>query len=75
MIDREKARAFLDDHVAVGEAIQRGVRASLIRHARLGQQVVICRDKKVCWVPAIDILTPEELAEATKPASRIPRAQ
>jgi hypothetical protein len=63
MDDRQKARAILEDDVAVGKAIERGVRASLIRHARLGEQVVIWRDNKVCWLPAAELLTPEEIVQ------------
>jgi hypothetical protein len=52
-----------------GTAIQRAHRASWIktldRHKRLGNPIVVWRDGKVVWIPAEEIVIPDEIPEAT----------
>ena len=59
-------RRTLDDLVCDGETIDRalrnGVRAALVRHAKLGQSIVVWRDGGVAIVPPDEI---EPLLSAT----------
>ena len=52
-------RRTLDDLVCDGETIDRalrdGVRAALVRHAKLGQSIVVWRDGRVAIVPPEEI--------------------
>ena len=45
---------------AVSRAFRRGVRKALLEHKRDGDPVVEWRDGKVVWVPADEIVIPDE---------------
>ena len=45
---------------AVEKSFQRAVREALIEHKRAGRAVADCTGGRVKWVPAQDIVIPEE---------------
>ena len=55
----------------VGDAIAKGVREAMRRHKLLGEPIVVWRNGKVVWVPAEEIIVPDE-ANGTKRKPRIP---
>ena len=60
---------------AIEAAATRGVRKALIDHKRNGDPIVIWRDGQVVWVPAEDIVIPDEPATDSSPsASSTPSA-
>lgn len=48
-------RILLEDRRVVDEALERGIRAAMLRHKRDGLPVVVERDGKIEWVKPEDL--------------------
>lgn len=62
---------LFQEGTAIDAALDRAVRAALIRHKKLGERVVIERDGKVVWIPPEEIeddgsIRPPAAAAATR---------
>lgn len=51
----DKISRIMGDADQVNAAIQRGVRAALLFHKKLGNSVCVGRNGKVVWIPAEEI--------------------
>ena len=56
MNERRSISELMADHAFITDAIQRAVREAVLTHAHAGQPVATCRDGKVVWIPAAEVL-------------------
>lgn len=66
-IPKDADRIFREDRHLITEAIQQEVRDALERHAKLNQPVVIYRNGKIEWVPAMELLREQPTIVAERP--------
>ncbi len=59
-VEQPDLRSLMLDTDRVERALQRGVVQALIRHKRLGHPIVVWRDGKVVWIPAEEIVIPDD---------------
>ena len=50
----------LNDTARVTAAMNKGVRAALLSHKQTGDPICVWRDGKVVWIPADEIVIPDE---------------
>ena len=60
----EQIEEVLARGAAIDRAAREGVRQALLRHKRLGESIVVCRDGKVVEIPAEEIQVEETPAAA-----------
>ncbi len=60
-------RILREQRGLVTDALQHGVRDAFVRHARMGQPVVIWRNGQIEWVPAQDLLDAPSSMVAERP--------
>jgi hypothetical protein len=54
------SRSLMLDTDRVVRALHKGVVQAMIRHKRLGNPIVVWRDGKVVWIPAEEIVIPDD---------------
>ncbi|MBE7463333.1 MAG: hypothetical protein HS116_07500 [Planctomycetes bacterium] len=63
MIQDKKAptiRQLFEEGAAIDAALKRAARQVLLEHKLLGQPICVWEDGKVVWIPAEEIVVPDE---------------